>query len=226
MYYIDRAMNYLFDERGRAPRVSPPTLNRIDADTQLVVYHQTGTSGPKPTPHQIESLPPCTWIVANPFAEIAKAQSEAYYEEIDILQAFMLGQKSEFSAGQWYVVHPVTYFQVRDLSNEVLHKLQEWITVECPNKLFTSKAKQVLSFRKARDETLEEIYRELERRKKPGDIGAESGNVEKWEIVEHDDDTSGKEGSETNEDGFHEEEVKGGEIGRRESGGEAGRGGR
>ena len=150
MNFINRAIDYMSDARGRAPKATPTTRNRVDADPQLARHHRTGEDGPKPPSQKIDTLPLRTWIVANPFSYIALAQSEAYYEEIDSIQAALVGVKSEFAAGHWYVVHPVPYWQVRDFNNEVLHDLQEWFEIECPNEFFTSNARQVNEFKEAR----------------------------------------------------------------------------
>jgi hypothetical protein len=57
-------------------------------------------------------LPLRTRLAAHLVSRIARAQSEACYEEIDSVPASWLGLKSEFRAGHVYVVHPVTYWDV------------------------------------------------------------------------------------------------------------------
>jgi hypothetical protein len=183
MYYIERTIDYLQDARGSAPRTLPPTRNRIDADPKLIAYHETGR-GPKPGPDKTDFLPVRTRIIADPFSEIAKAQSEAYYEEIDFIPAAAVGELSKFGAGHWYVVHPVTYWQVRDMSNKVLLDLKEWIETTCPNALFTRRAKQVLGLKTARMETVHEMDMELERRREKGEVGLEPGYTGDWELVD------------------------------------------
>ncbi|KAH7413893.1 hypothetical protein DE146DRAFT_762333 [Phaeosphaeria sp. MPI-PUGE-AT-0046c] len=144
------------------------TRNRIDVDPSLVNYHESGT-GPMPSPAPTKFLPCRTRLAADPFTEITKAQSEAYYEEITTVPAASLDLKSEFSAGHWHVVHPVTYCQVRDYSIRVMKNLKEWLEVKCPNDLFTRKAKQVFAFKKASEESLEEVKKELAGRAKRGE---------------------------------------------------------
>jgi hypothetical protein len=189
MDYITRALDYLdsfADTRGPAPRFAPPTRNRIDADTKLICYHDTGR-GAKPPPRQTDFLPVRTRTFAPPFSDIAKCQAEAGYEEIDSIPAAALGLRSEFGAGHVYVVHPVTYWQVRDMSNKVLLDLKEWVEETCPNELFTRKARHVLVFKSARKETVEEIYKELDRRMMKGDVGNEPGYTGDWELMNGED---------------------------------------
>ncbi|KAH8732057.1 hypothetical protein GQ44DRAFT_735729 [Phaeosphaeriaceae sp. PMI808] len=183
MQCLNDAVDYMLSDRGLAPRVAPPTRNRVDADSSLIVYHETGKTA-KPQPQKTNFLPLRTHIITNLFSKISMAQTEAYYEEIDTIPARALGINSEFGAGHWYVIHPVTYWQVRDMSNRVLHDLKKWIEVDCPNELFTRKAKQVLAFRAMRDESLKEIHKELAKGEaKKGEIGEDSGCIEDWEII-------------------------------------------
>jgi hypothetical protein len=179
MNFLNQTMATLFNTR---PKVSPATRNRIDADPILISYHES-RKGPKPPPHNTSFLPVRTRIIASPFSDIAKAQSEAYYEEIDTISAASLGLVSEYSQGHWYVVHPVTYYQVRGWSNKVLQDLAEWIEVQCPNGIFTRKAKQILEFKNARDQSLEEVGKELKRREKRGEVGLEEGYTGDYEVV-------------------------------------------
>lgn len=169
-----------------APKITPSTRNRIDANPSLIKFHESST-GPMPPPDPINVLPYRTRLATNPFTEIAKAQSEAYYEEILNIPAASLNMTSEFSAGHWYVVHPVTYYQVRDLSNRVLKDLEEWLEVKCPNELFASKAKQIFAFKNARTETLDEVKKEITRRKKRGEVGEEEGYTGDWEMLSGED---------------------------------------
>jgi hypothetical protein len=155
MNFLNQTMATLFNTR---PKVSPATRNRIDADPILISYHES-RKGPKPPPHNTSFLPVRTRIIASPFSDIAKAQSEAYYEEID------------------------THYQVRGWSNKVLQDLAEWIEVQCPNGIFTRKAKQILEFKNARDQSLEEVGKELKRREKRGEVGVEEGYTGDYEVV-------------------------------------------
>ena len=183
MNFLNTAIDYLLDERSTPPKIKTPTRNRVDADTQLIQYHESGT-GPKPAPAPTIVLPLRTRLAASFLSDIGKAQTEAYYEEIDSIPAVSAGcEKSEFAAGQWYVIHPVTYYQVRDLSSKVLLDLEEWIQVKCPEKLFTRRAKQVLDFKTVRNETLSEVRKELERRHKRGELAEEEGYTGGWEVV-------------------------------------------
>ncbi|KAH3929048.1 hypothetical protein HBH44_099720 [Parastagonospora nodorum] len=181
MYYLNQAVDSLLNARVPPPKLAPPTRNRVDADPILVVYHETG-KGPKPTPRNTSFLPLRTRLVANPFSAIAKAQSEAYYEEIDSIPAASLDLK------------------IRDLSNKVLQDLAEWIEVKSPNEIFTRKAKQVLAFRNARDESLEEVKKELQRRERRGEVGVEEGYLGDYDMVDTDEDEdSGQSGGIKNE---------------------------
>jgi len=207
MYYLNQVMDSLLNARIPPPKFTPPPRNRVDADPSLIVYHETG-KGPKPTPHNTSFLPLRTRLVANPFSDIAKAQSEAYYEEIDSIPAASLDLKSEFSAGHWYVVHPVTYWQARDLGNKVLQDLAQWIEVKCPNELFTRKARQVHAFKRARDESLEQVQQELQRREKRGEVGVEEGYLGDYDIIDTD------EGEDEAQSGGTKKEMK--EEGRKE----------
>jgi hypothetical protein len=65
----------------------------------------------------------------------------------------------------------------------VLQDLVEWIEVKCPNEIFTRNAKQVLEFRNAREESLEEVGKELGRREKHGEVGLEEGYTGDYEVV-------------------------------------------
>ncbi|KAH3974024.1 hypothetical protein HBI25_173480 [Parastagonospora nodorum] len=181
MYYLNQAVDSLLNARVPPPKLAPPTRNRVDADPILVVYHETG-KGPKPTPRNTSFLPLRTRLVANPFSAIAKAQSEAYYEEIDSIPAASLDLK------------------IRDLSNKVLQDLAEWIEVKSPNEIFTRKAKQVLAFRNARDESLEEVKKELQRRERRGEVCVEEGYLGDYDMVDTDEDEdSGQSGGIKNE---------------------------
>lgn len=207
MYYITRALDYLDsfpDARGPAPRFAPPTRNRIDADTELIYYHDTGC-GPKPPPQKTNFLPVRTRTFAPPFSDIAKSQVEAGYEEIDTIPAAALELRSEFGAGHLYVVHPVTYWQARDMSNKVLLDLKEWVEETCPNEFFTRKARHILVFKAARKETVEEIYKELERRTSKGYVGKEPGYTGDWEVVQSEDMEAGEVSKNANDDAGKEE---------------------
>jgi hypothetical protein len=118
-----------------------------------------------------------------PLSDIAKAQREAYYEEIDSIPAAFRRLTSEVGAVQWYVVHPVTSYQVRGWSNKVLQDLVEWMQGKCPNEVFPRKARQVMEFKSARDEGLEEITKELAREAKHGEVGVEEGYTGDYEVV-------------------------------------------
>jgi hypothetical protein len=183
MNFLTTTIDYLLDDRSAPPNYEPPTRNRVDADPQLIQYHETGT-GPKPSPAPTTLLPLRTRLAVSFLSNISKAQTEAYYEEIDSIPAVSADrEKSEFAAGQWYVIHPVTYYQVRDLSSKVLLDLEEWIEVKCPEKMFTRRAKQVLDFKTARNETLGEVRKELDRRHNRGEVAEEEGYTGGWEVV-------------------------------------------
>jgi hypothetical protein len=207
MDYITRALDYIdsfADARGPAPRFAPPTRNRVDVDTKLICYHDTGR-GTKLPPQKTDFFPVRTRTFAPPLSNIAKAQTEAGYEEIDSIPAAALGLRSEFGAGHLYVVHPVTYWQVRDMSNKVLLDLREWIEESCPNEFFTRKARHILVFKSARKETVEEIYKELERRMSKGNVGKEPGYTGDWELVQSEDMEAGEVSEDANEDAEKEE---------------------
>ncbi|KAF1918646.1 hypothetical protein BDU57DRAFT_526835 [Ampelomyces quisqualis] len=181
MSFLTRTIDFLLDSR-LPPKHTPPTRNRIDADISLITYHKSGT-GLKSASRPTAFLSPRTRIATSPSSYIAKAQTEAYYEEIDTVPAVSLGLKSDFNTGQWYVVHPVTYWQVRGWSNKVLEDLGLWIEEKCPNTLFEGKARQIKGFREARSESLQEVKKELARREKWGQVGEEEGYTGEWEII-------------------------------------------
>jgi hypothetical protein len=139
--------------------------------------------GLKPPPTRTNFLPLRTHPAVNPLSTIAETQSEAYYEEIGNIPAVSMGIRSEFRAGHIYLVHPISYYTVRDMSNKTLKDMAQWIEDLCPNKFFTRKAHQVMQFRAARTETLYEMYKELTRRKKRGEAGEESGYTGDWEFL-------------------------------------------
>lgn len=182
MTFLIRTMDYLLDPRGRAPRSSRPARNRVDADPQLIAYHESG-KGPKPTPSHTISLPLRTRLAVHVLSDIGSAQTEAYYEELDTIPAASVGKDSEFSAGNWYVMHPMTWWDVEVLSSRVLLDIKEWVENTCPNEFFTSKAKQVMNFRKARDETLSQVTEELGRREQKGQIRSEEGYTGSWDVL-------------------------------------------
>jgi hypothetical protein len=131
-------------------------------------------------------------------------QTHAYYEETDNIPASALGQVSEFTGGQWYVVHPVIGVQVLRLSTRVLMYLREWIEEMAPNELFQRKARHVMDFKTARAETLGAVVRELGRREMKGRIGKEEGYTRGWETVGEGEEVEGA--SVRVEDGHEEEE--------------------
>jgi hypothetical protein len=97
------------------------------------------------------------------FSDIGKAQTEAYYKELGTVLAASVGKQSDFSAGHWYVVHPMTWWDVKGHSTRALLDIGLWIEVIWPNEFFIRNVNQVLGFRKARKETLEQVVHELER---------------------------------------------------------------
>lgn len=160
----------------------PPKLNRADADPRLIEYHETGTE-PKPTPGPTTFLPLRTRIATEPFSAMHYAQTHAYYEEIDTIPAASVNQKSEFSAGHWYVIHPLSSLARLDLSTRVLLDLQEWLEGTWPNELFVRETNGVRDFQKVRKETLDAVKRVLEKRREKGEVGREEGYVGHWEDV-------------------------------------------
>jgi hypothetical protein len=58
--------------------------------------------------------------------------------------------------------------------------VEEWISTTCPSALFEGENVQVKGFRRAKGETLEEVKRELARRK---DREVENGDKEEYEVV-------------------------------------------
>jgi hypothetical protein len=191
MNFLTSTVDYLLD--GPAyPRMTPPVRNRVDVDPNLIIYHDT-RAGAKPAPSTTNFLPVRTRLPnATIFTTMGKAQTEAYYEEIDSIPSASLGQASEFAAGHWYVVHPLTYLDVREFNTKVLKDLAEWIEVTWPNDLFVRKAKQVRGFKEVRAETLDEVKKELARREKRGEVGQESGYTGEWEVVGEEEEGEGK----------------------------------
>ncbi|KAJ4377250.1 hypothetical protein N0V83_000073 [Neocucurbitaria cava] len=169
-YIMDTATDFL----KKKPAYNPAKPNRVDADTSLLQYHQTGT-GPKPAPASTSALPLRTLRATNLFSDLHAAQTHAYYEEIDSIPAVSVGLKSAFSAGHWYVVHPVTAVDVLFLSTRVLQDLAKWLEKDCPNELFEGEGAQVRDFKGVRSETAENVKRELQKREERGDVGKEEG---------------------------------------------------
>jgi hypothetical protein len=181
MNFLISTVDYLLDG-SPAPSMAPPTRNRVDVNSNLLMYHKE-REGPKPGPATTNFLPIRTRLNATVLSDIGMAQTEAYYEEIESIPAASLGLASEFAAGHWYVIHPLTYLQVRELNNKVLKDLAEWIQVTWPNELFVRKANQVRTFKAMRAESLEEVKKELARREKRGEVGPESGYTGDWEVL-------------------------------------------
>ncbi|CAG5160019.1 uncharacterized protein ALTATR162_LOCUS5719 [Alternaria atra] len=141
-------------------------------------------------------------------------QTHAYYEEIDSTPASTVNQTSAFSTGCWWVVHPVTCVDVLDLGTRVLMDVRVWIEETMPNELFVQKAKHVMDFKTARQETLENVMKELGKRKTKGDVGGEEGYVGGWETVGSENDE--KEVLEANgEDGNNEHKAEEGKKAKR-----------
>ncbi|KAF1847802.1 uncharacterized protein K460DRAFT_403125 [Cucurbitaria berberidis CBS 394.84] len=202
MSFVNSALDYIMDFRKK-PRYVPAKLNRVDADMRLVQYHETGI-GPKPPPQETNYLPVRTRLALAIFSDMNMAQTHAYYEEIDNVPAASVEKKSEFKAGHWHVVHPVSSVEMLDFSTRVLQDLLKWIEEDCPSDMFIRKAGQVLEFKVARSETLENAKKELEKRKGRGDVGEEEGYTGSWEQVGED-----KQADETQMDGKTKMEGKG-----------------
>ncbi|KAH7071133.1 hypothetical protein BKA63DRAFT_418773 [Paraphoma chrysanthemicola] len=150
------------------PPISAPVRNRIDAVPSLLQYHESGLGAKPSPPRETPLLPPRTRLAAGLLSLINLAQTEAYYEELDSIPSSLVGLKSAFSAGHWL------------LSTGVLRHIMEWIEVTCPNELFIGTHLQVVGFRDARIETVEEIRKELGRRERNGDaVGLKGG----WEVI-------------------------------------------
>lgn len=182
MNLLNQTIASVLSRQPMAPNISPPVRNRIDIDPSLLLHHETGL-GPKPPPQPTAFLPLRTRLGAALLSDIGRAQTEAYYEEIDSIPAAALGLESAFSAGHWFVVHPVTYYQARAMNARVLQDLLAWIEEMWPNELFVGTKVQVRAFRLARDESVLEVRRELERRERRGEVGGEEGYTGSWEVL-------------------------------------------
>ncbi|KAF2024224.1 hypothetical protein EK21DRAFT_104832 [Setomelanomma holmii] len=169
MDLFNQAIHYLLPRQSMPLKFSPPARNHIDVDQSLLQYHKSGL-GPKPAPQPTSFLPLRTRLAAGLLSGIRRAQTEAYYEEFDNIPAASLELQSEFKAGHWYAVHPITYFQVREMNVKVLQDLLEWIEKIYPNEFF--------------------VDNKLARREKRGEIGDEEGYTGSWEVL--DDDKKGK----------------------------------
>ncbi|CAO2647133.1 Nn.00g080550.m01.CDS01 [Neocucurbitaria sp. VM-36] len=184
-FLLNSTLDYILamDLRKKSPAYHPPKLNRIDADPKLLHYHDTD-KGMKPLPREETIfLPLRTRIAVGLFSAMHAAQTHAYYEEIDSIPAASVGQTSEFKAGHWYVIHPVSAVEMLDFSTKVLQDLGKWLDEDCPDDLFTGKNGQVRDFKKVRDETRGNFRRELGKREGRGDVGEEEGYVGSWERI-------------------------------------------
>ena len=75
-----------------------------------------------------------------------------------------------------------------------------WIEEKCPSELFEGKARQVQEFKGARQESLEEVRKELARREKWGKVGEDEGCTGDWEVDKKDErrDSGGAEDGDVN----------------------------
>ncbi|KAH7067899.1 hypothetical protein FB567DRAFT_457772 [Paraphoma chrysanthemicola] len=200
-----------------SPTIPTPVRNRIDAVPSLIQYHKSGLGAKSSPPQETRLLPLRTRLAADLLSPINLAQTEAYYEELDGIPSSLLGLESAFSAGHWHVVHPVTLFQVRELSTRVLRDILEWNEITCPNELFIGTHAQVVGFRDTRIKTVEEVREELGRRERSGDAVELEGE---WEVIGEKKEGDGKAG-----EGYEKGEGSGaideraleeaGEVGRR-----------
>jgi hypothetical protein len=165
------AMDFILDGHSSAPKISLSICNRIDADTSLVECHEI-SKGSKPPPQKTEFMPLRTRLTVKLFSN---GRSHLTNEQLDSIPAFSIQQKSEYSTRRCYAVHPVTYHQVCDVSNKVLHDLADWIEITSPNELSTRKAKQVPAFKAARNKLLDGIRKELRKRDKNARLGQSWG---------------------------------------------------
>ncbi|KAH7396430.1 hypothetical protein BKA66DRAFT_409275 [Pyrenochaeta sp. MPI-SDFR-AT-0127] len=184
MSLFNRTLDYITDVYTKAPSYTPLRANRVDANMQLIQYHESSSRQPTPTRQETNFLPHRTRLTTDMFSELHNAQTHAYYEEICTIPAASLGQDSKFRAGHLYIIHPLLNTDLRDLSTLVLQHLQNWIETVHPNDLFIGKAQQVLDFKKVRSETLEEAKRILERRELKGEVGREEGFLGSWELID------------------------------------------
>jgi hypothetical protein len=61
--------------------------------------------------------------------------------------------------------------------------LRVWLEVTAPNDMFVRKNEAVLGFKGVREETLENVVKELEKRRDRGDVGREEGYTGGWETL-------------------------------------------
>jgi hypothetical protein len=113
-------------------------------------------------------------------------QRHAYYEEfLEIPGGAVDGFDSPFpKTKHWYVVHPLGRPEVEVLESRVLGSMKKQI--EELDAFYTGTSKQVINFKAARFETLEEIEKELARRGK-GEIGDLDGYCGDWNYVTEND---------------------------------------
>ena len=69
------------------------------------------------------------------------------------------------------------------LSTRVLLDLKKWIEKTVPTPSFTRDVKQVLDFKDARNDTLGNVNRELEKRVARGDVAREEGYMGSWKVM-------------------------------------------
>jgi hypothetical protein len=161
------------------PQLSKPVV----IYPSLMRYH-TLDRGPK-YPPLLNILPFRTYSAKREdFDAIVPAQTHAFYEEIDSVDAEHASAKSPF--GHWYVIHPLQAVQVKMLSTEVLGKVKVWIEEK---DMYIGEHHQVEAFRDKRKETLEVVGKELWKREAAqikdldGTLGVVEVDEDEWAVV-------------------------------------------
>lgn len=165
------------------PRAKLHRPNRVDADPRLIAYHGP-LAGLKPPLTPTPLLPLRTDVPKDFLDEMTMAQSHAYYEEIDSVPAAVVGLHSRFhgkGGGHWYVIHPLDILQVMELSSRVLGDLKTWI--EASEDVYVGEHNNLVGFREVREETLQLVKRELERRGVKTTVGETEGYLGEWEDI-------------------------------------------
>lgn len=170
----------------RRPAFHAMRLNRIDAYPHLVTYYEHA-NGVNFKPRPTELLPTRTRVPesyiksSNIWYEVTMDQSHAYYEEIGNIPAMVMGAQSFFPKfGHWHVIHPIQMFDMEGWNVAALRLLAEWI--ESRHEIYVGTSEQVCMFKEKRLETLEEIGKELKRRK-VGKTADHEGFLGDWEEV-------------------------------------------
>ncbi|KAF2703433.1 hypothetical protein K504DRAFT_451625 [Pleomassaria siparia CBS 279.74] len=184
MSFLDDICASMFSPKRPSFSLRP---NRVDALPQLLEWQDPETdtiSSPKYT----ELLPIRTKCQESFLKEkdmtykVIDAQSHAFYEEIHTVPAASMNVESPFLLTKHvYIIHPLTFNEIYELSDLVLNDLKKWI--EDSEKNYSGKSKQVLLFKEKRLETLEVVKQQLEKRRRGvTELGDNDGYLGEWEV--------------------------------------------